>query len=521
MFLALLAGCGLGLHFDADDTDAVVIEDPGSVAWTIEPASLDLGTTSTGEPITAGLTLTNTGDMDLLVLDLDEDREDHLEVTLSDVPLLNPGASTQLNVVWTPSEPGAMSTALAITVGGSPEDPELLSVPVAGIAQGATPTVSTTSYDFGEIGISCQDELMLTLTNTGNVAMQVDEVTLRGAEGFTLDDPDDLPWVLNPYQSHEQIVRFEPEDLGPMFGELVFETDQGEVTTELQGEGVVDEERTITFDVAEQSRSTMIVNVNLTAIPNSTEDQYSTFFVAALPTFFQTLLDNHTKFRAGFVWSVTGTVDGDYDYIDESFTASEATDIALDMIAPGANGGDNDANFRTIQNAIGANSDWLFEDASWAESRLCLFTIQRDTEASGGSWSNWVAQAQAFKDDPDDIVYHAIAGPVPGGCGSAEAFMDYDKAITETGGMLLSVCASDWTDHMAKIATACIDGAAGVFQLEGNPMVSSIEVSVDSERLTEGWSYDDSLNAVVFDECAYPDYSSVVTIHYWMSQSCG
>ena len=521
MILTWLVGCSLGLTPTVVDSGPVDVADPDQVEWTVQPDSLALGETPVGLPVSGVITLTNTGDVDLLVLDLGGASEDNLELSLTDAPMLAPGSSTQLSVVWTPDAPGALDSVLSISVGGSSDDAQNLTVPVGGTALGAVATLSTSSYDFGEVGIGCEDELTLTLTNTGNAELVVESVGLHGGEGYRMAQPDDLPWVLGPFQSQQQVVYFSPDELGMVFSELSFETDLGAVATELQGDGVVDEERSLSFDVGEQSRSTIIMNVNLTAIPNSSEDQYSTYFVAALPTFFQTLLDNHTRFRAGFVWSISGSVDGEYDYIDETFTASEATDAALAMLAPGASGGDNDANFATINAALAVNSDWLFEDDAWAESKLNLICIQRDTEASGGSWSNWVSQAQAYKDDPDDVVYHAIAGPVPGGCGSAEAFMDFDQAVKTTGGVFGSVCEPDWTNNMAQLATASMDGAQGIFQLEGTPMETSIEVSVDSVRQTEGWAYDATLNAVVFDDTAYPAFDSVVSIYYWMAGSCG
>ncbi len=524
MFGALLLGlvsCHLGLETRLGDTGSVVTTDPGAVGWTVEPSSLALGETSVAEPVTGMITLTNTGDADLLVLGLGGSTEDNLEVTLSGEPVLAPGRAAQLEVVWTPSEPGMLEKSLALEVGGSPTEPEPVAVAVSGTAWGATATVSTSTYDFGAVDIGCDDEFILTVTNTGNIVMQIDSVALHGAEGFWLAEPDDLPWTISPYQSQEQMVLFSPDDLGKKFTELEFETDLGSVTADLQGEGVVDEERTLSFEVGEQSRSTIIWNINLTAIPDSTEDQYSEFFVDSLPTFFDTLEENHASYRAAFVWSVAGTVDGAYDYIDDTFTTTEATDAALDMIAPGATGGDNDANFVTLLAAVGANSDWLFEDDAWAESPLSLITVQRDTEASGGSWSSWVSQTQAYKEDPDDLVYHAIAGPVPGGCGSAEAFADYDKAVSATGGVFRSICEPDWNDSMAELAAACIEGASTFFQLEGTPMESSIEVAMDGVPLTEGWAYDSSMNAVVFEEDSYPDYGSTVTIYYWMSDGCG
>ncbi len=503
------------------DTAAVSEPDPGVVQWSIQPTSLALGDTPVDLPLQASIALINTGDQDLQVFDLLGASEDKLEVSLQEACVLVPGATTSFDVVWTPDEPGTLASALSFAVGVSADEAQPVTVPVSGTALGPAATISTSSYDFGDVGVGCADDLLVTLTNTGNATMQVDAVNLQRAEGFVRYMPTDLPWVLEPFESHDQRVGFEPEEPGWVSSELSFETDAGVVGTQLQGTGVVGEERTLTFDIGEQAVSTIIVDVNNTAIPGSSEDQFSGLLVASLPTFFQTLLDNNATFRAGFVWATTGVVDGRQDYIDETFTAAEATEAALLMLSRGDRGGDNDANFITLLAAIDTNSDWLFEDEEWADSRLNLITIQRDMEQSGGYWSSWVSDARAFKDDDEDVVFHAIAGPVPSGCSGAEPFVDYDQAVAETGGVFLSICASDWTSHMTELAVACIDGPDGIFQLEGTPIDYSIEVTVDGVTLTEGWSYDEDSNAVVMDEESRPGFGSTVTIYFWTTDTCG
>ncbi len=523
MFLAklmLFIGCQFGLQSTLDDTGVTVIADTTPAKWTVEPAALALGTTDVDVPLSGAVILTNTGDQDLLVLGLGESTEEHLEVELTGEPVLAPGRATQLDITWTPAEPGSLESAVAISVGTSSTDAQPVDLAVSGTAMGAVATVSASVYDFGEVDIGCDGEFSLTLTNTGNTTMQVDSVALHGNEAYWLEEPEDLPWTVSPWQSQQLVVHFSPDELGEMFTDLEFETDLGTIQTNFEGEGVVDQEHTVNYTVGELSRSTIIWNINLTAIPDSSEDQYSHFFVAALPTFFETLLENHASYRASFVWNVSGEIDGDPVYIDESYSAEDATAIALDMIAPGKYAGDNDANFTTLLNTIAANTDWLFEDDAWSEAPLHLITVQRDTEASGGNWATYVSQAQSYKDDPEDVVFHAIAGPVPGGCGSAEAFADYHQAVNSTGGVFRSICEPDWTDAMTELAAACIEGANTFFQLEGTPMESSIEVTVDGSRLTEGWSYDSSMNAVVFEDGSYPTQDATVSIYYWMSDGC-
>jgi hypothetical protein len=504
------------------DTDPPMVEEPEpeQVQWSIQPSSLVLEDTSTGQPVSGVISVYNTGNIDLQLYDLQATGGGVLEASFSETSPLPPGSMGVLEVAWTPQVPGVLDAALSFGLGRSPDEAQAVTVPVSGTAFGAVPTLSVSSYDFGDVGIGCEVDLLVTITNTGNSDMRIEAVGVQGGEGFWAYTPTDLPWLLAPYESHDHRAFFEPTDVGSVSSALAFETDVGVVATELHGNGFVDEERTLTFDIGEQSDSTIIFDVNYTAIPGGAEDRFSEYFEPALPTFFQTLLDNHARFRAGFVWSVDGAVDGPVAYIDETFTASEASDVAFMMLRRGANGGDNDQNFATLLAAIRANSDWLFEDEAWSDSLLNLITIQNDQEQSGGHWSTWVSDARDYKDDDEDLVFHAMAGPVPSGCTGADAFRDYDQAVTTTGGTFLSICSSDWAADMARLATACIDSPLGTYQLEGTPIEYSIEVAVDGVALTEGWSYDEDLNAVVMEEDALPEFGSSVTIRYWASADC-
>ncbi len=507
------------------DTAAVIVEEeeeePALIEWFVEPDSLALGETPVDEPASGVITVTNTGDLELQVLDIVADSDDELEVSLDLEAALAPGASGSFDLVWTPVEPGTLDTELSFSVGVSADDAESVSVPLSGTALGGVATLSASSYDFGDVGVGCEVDAVVTLTNTGTSDLQVDRVRLDSVDGYVLYAAMDLPWVLGPFESHEQRVKFEPTDRGLTSSALWFETDVGTVGVELQATGVVDEERSQSFDIGEQDSSTIIFNVNETAIPGASAARFSVEFEASLPTFFETLLDHDASFRAAFVWSVMGFVDGEHAYIDESFTSTEAAEAALAMLESGARGGDNDANFVTLLAAINSNSDWLFEDESWSESQLSLVTVQNDMEQSGGLWSNWVSDARAYKDDDEDIVFHAVAGPIPSGCSGAEAFRNYDQAVSDTGGTFISICSKDWESVMTQLAVACIDNPQGIYVLDSTPIDYSIEVSYDGVLQTEGWSYDESTNSVIVDDDALPVFGSTVTIAYWTSSDCG
>ena len=125
-----------------------------------------------------------------------------------------------------------------------------------------------------------------------------------------------------------------------------------------------------------------------------------------------------------------------------------------------------------------------------------------------------------LEDDPDNVIFHAIAGPPPSGCGSAESFAGFKTAVDATGGTFSSICEPNWDSSMEKLVAGSVAGAE-YLALNGTVLTSSITVKVDQVKITSGWSFSSSLNAVVFDQDIYPSKGSEVEIYYLKSDACG
>ncbi len=522
MIWALLIACGAS-NGDSGDSGSGTTEETGEWSFKVKPKKVDFGNQDVGTVASQILTVTNNGEVDLVFVDLSATEGQGVTVTPPDVFSIKPGMSEPVAVVWTPNAVGKMDGEVQLTLGASKTDNEAFVVTLEGQGQGPTMTISTTSYDFGEVNVGCSSEMNLTVTNTGNKDLQIDGLVLTGDETYTYevdeDEASEFPWVLGPFQSRDISVEYAPSDRDLDLAVLEVEAGADTVSTAFSGEGMVDGDNTLTYTVGDRNKATILVHVNEVAI-DGPYGTYSQLLEDSLPTFFQTMLDNRADYRVVFFWSVDGTVDGNTPYLDNTFSASESAAIALDMIAGGGNAGDNDRNFTSLMNAIVEQEDWLFEDDNWAESKLSLVAINRDVEQSGGNYAQYVSDAQAYKEDPEQVVFHAIAGPLPRGCGSAEPFTGFADAVTLTGGVFLSVCEPDWLTNMEQLAAACMDGA-DFFPLTGEPLVTSIKVKVDDFTTTTGWEYDEDLNAVVFDEATYPSNGAEVEIYYLKSDSCG
>lgn len=379
--------------------------------------------------------------------------------------------------------------------------------------------VSPAAHDFGEVAVGCEETVALTLTSVGEAAVELEWLEVRGDAAFDTKDAPTFPHTLEPLESLAVSVSYTPS--GPLAeaAVLALDTSAGPTEVPLSGAGVFEEERSQSWEVGDQSKATVLVHVNEALIPGY-KGLFSKRFEAALPDYFQALLDHGAEFRVAFLWDVAGVVHGAHPYIDESFTPQQATDAVLDMIEGGAEDIDNDRAFTTLLAGLERNQDWLFEDETWADSRLSLMSFTNDTEQSGGSATTYGTTARSYKEDASDVVFHAIGGPLPDGCLNAEPFALFKEAVDATGGHFLSVCEEDWSGHMTQLAAGTVVGSE-VFTLTGTPYVPSIEVSVDETVQDAGWTFDDDRNAVVFDEESQPARGSTVRIDYLASGSCG
>ena len=150
-----------------------------------------------------------------------------------------------------------------------------------------------------------------------------------------------------------------------------------------------------------------------------------------------------------------GCVLGSDAYIDNTFSLSDAestfetqADIYLTLGTYGANTERGfslaEAASRRPTSDSGGCNDGLYRE----EAALAIVHVSDEPEQSVNPYTYYVSLFQGMKADPDDVVIHAVAGDYPGGCGSAQAGTGYYEATVATGGLFLSICATDWGSHL-------------------------------------------------------------------------
>jgi hypothetical protein len=113
----------------------------------------------------------------------------------------------------------------------------------------------------------------------------------------------------------------------------------------------------------------------------------------------------------------------------------------------------------------------------------------------------------------------AIVGDVPDGCitddGAALAGTQYDVVVQATGGTTVSICEADYAALLESVADATLVYERE-FSLSGEPLSGeTMGVSVDGERVLDGWTLAYGPPMLVFDVAPHP--SAVITAEYVMS----
>ena len=126
---------------------------------------------------------------------------------------------------------------------------------------------------------------------------------------------------------------------------------------------------------------------------------------------------------------------------------------------------------------------------------------------------------QSLKSDSDDLVIHAIAGDYPSGCGGNEPGTGWYEASVATGGLFLSICATDWASHLEALAEGSAADLSS-FELTDWPVAETIVVRIDGITTTTGWEYNETDNSVDFDESSIPEGGSTIEIEYALFGDC-
>jgi hypothetical protein len=478
--------------------------------------------------------VSNIGTVDLHIEDIYVD-DDTGPFSLNAItsPLIPPNGQAQFAVTFGP-QTASNSRGYAYIESDDPDTP-VAEIQLNGVGVAPIIDISPSEYDFGTLYVGCDSSQPLTIANIGTADLIVDTFNWSTASNDLSFDPleqvnGSLPWTIAPNQSVDVFVDYAPlDELSDASFLTVSSNDpylpEALVTQEALGE--IYAENTDSFEQPTQGSTDIIFAVDRSC--SMSED------VANVTNNFGSFIGTLTAMDADFHVAATvgdsGCVNGPPMYIDSSFSVSDAQSTIVSMIDINNNVVPYASNTERafvlfelfLEEAVDING---YPDPSGCnygvirrEAKLALVGVSDEPEQSPNQYSTYVSLFQGLKANPDDVVIHAIGGDYPSGCGNNDAYTGMYEASVATGGLFLSLCATDWGSQLQALAEGSAQDLTS-FELTQWPVPETIVVRVDGQTTTVGWTYNPTDNAIDFDTDYVPEGGSIIEVDYAVYGDC-
>ncbi len=478
--------------------------------------------------------VSNIGTVDLHIEDIYVD-DDTGPFSLNAItsPLIPPNGQAQFAVTFGP-QTASNSRGYAHIEPDDPDTP-VAEIQLNGVGVAPIIDISPSEYDFGTLYVGCDSSQPLTIANIGTADLIVDTFNWSTASNDLSFDPleqvnGSLPWTIAPNQSVDVFVDYAPlDELSDASFLTVSSNDpylpEALVTQEALGE--IYAENTDSFEQPTQGSTDIIFAVDRSC--SMSED------VANVTNNFGSFIGTLTAMDADFHVAATvgdsGCVNGPPMYIDSSFSVSDAQSTIVSMIDINNNVVPYASNTERafvlfelfLEEAVDING---YPDPSGCnygvirrEAKLALVGVSDEPEQSPNQYSTYVSLFQGLKANPDDVVIHAIGGDYPSGCGNNDAYTGMYEASVATGGLFLSLCATDWGSQLQALAEGSAQDLTS-FELTQWPVPETIVVRLDGQTTTIGWTYNPTDNAIDFDTDYVPEGGSIIEVDYAVYGDC-
>ncbi len=521
-----LCACGPEYGVNPDPDLINPLDELGFPSILVDPPTIDFGTVEvlSGVELVQIVQISNVGEGDLHIQDLSlEDAGTPFDFASLGSVMLAPGEVTELQVSFEPVASGAQHTTLRI----DSDDPLTPISTVELLGDGIAPAIDIdpVSYDFGTAWVGCEGALDLTITNVGSADLTVldydyftasSELLFGGIEDLNGGEPGLMS--LAPGEFEQVSISYMPIDDIDDMGYLSVDSDDPDhptVQVSQQGAGVIYGQQRDMFEQPIQGLSDILFAVD----KSGSMDRDLASVISNFGVFVSTMVNLDSDFHVAFVVRDDGCINGSELFIDGTFSESGAVTTVGAMIE-GQAGSLTERGFSLAEVALaetgagGCNEGFLRDDAE-----LHIVGVSDEPEQSVNSWSHYVSLFQGMKRNPDDVVIHAVGGDYPSGCADNAPYTGFYEATVATGGQFLSICASDWASHLAALAEASA-GLMNSFALTTDPVPETISVNVDGVTRTLGWSYEDSINSVIFDSDYVPEGGASIEIVYALRGDC-
>lgn len=428
---------------------------------------------------------------------------------------LDPEEEATIEVAFEPY--GANSQVGQVQIASNDQSNPTATVDLVG--DGAVPElqISPDPLDFGDSYVGCYKENEATLANIGTSDLTIDSMSWEGdAEMTWISTGLTFPMTLAPGEEATTYFSFNPVYDIDYTGGLVVTSNEPLGTREHAqvGAGKYAGDFTDFWEIPADPPTDIMFAVDQSC---SMDDDIST-----LSSNFSSFIGQLSGYSNDWQIIVANGDDGCTD--SGVLTPSTSGYTSAFQNAVFASGGSHTESLLTVaahaaEAANGGCNSGFMRSGAMLHMVLVSDEPEQSSYTSGQNWSTLVSRIQAAKGSAGSVRVSAIAGPVPSGCGSADAGTGYAEAVSATGGVFLSIC-SNWASpsNLAMLASASISQAN--YELTREAVENTIEVYVNGAlRNPSTWSYDAASNSVILDE-PVPEEGDEVQIDYAGAASC-
>lgn len=572
-----LAAGAIGSHVlivsnDADERELMIEVNGIGVdlppcAYTLTPASINFGIVQVLRPNTQGFRIENIGSAECLVNDIELSPTSQpgfgLAAGNETGLFIQPGDSKTVIVDFTPQRAGLHMGSIPFYI-SNPNDSNPV-VELRGTGSESALLISPNEIDFGLIGVNCSTRnRTITLYNTGANTTRIQRIEIPAGVSteFQLDNlPAGIPAPpgagapIAPGQSVEFDVRYHANDLGQDTGFLhIFEQGNTEpYVVPLYGGGAttpINEDAFTQLETPEVDIMFVIDNScsmsdeqasltsNFQSFIQFADAQALNYQIAVVSTDMQggqggACSGNPSPQRPG------GATQGACGYFADGDGANNMVNADWRLISPdeqpspevaftaiatqGINGAGVEqgleAAYRALSSPLitGWNAGFLRQDAY-----LALIFVSDEEDQSPQSVDFYVNYYRAIKGFRNSNLFSASAIVIPPeGCAGSNNIGNRQISIANrTGGIVESICTSDWSQSLQNLGLS-VFGYKSRFFLSNQPVFGTVEVWVDGVKIdaeaSSGqvrWSYEPTGNSVNFAPLAIPEPGSEIVIRY-------
>jgi Abnormal spindle-like microcephaly-assoc'd, ASPM-SPD-2-Hydin len=200
----------------------------------ISPASLSFGNVTVGQSSSQAVTLTNTGNSNLMISQATVSGAGFSTSGLTLPATLSSGQNISMNVQFAPTVAGGATGSIILT-DTAPNSPQTISLAGSGVASNATLTLNPGSIAFGSVVVGSNSSQTVTITNTGTSSATITQVAASGS-GFSVTGIT-VPVTLGAGQNTTFSAVFDPTTAGNASGTIAVTSSSTDPTVALTGTG--------------------------------------------------------------------------------------------------------------------------------------------------------------------------------------------------------------------------------------------------------------------------------------------